>query len=109
MTTDMNFLLDKPLGPEEVCDALFQMAPSEAPGVDGFSAGFFQRHWRLMQHEIVPAIFDFLNGGELPVGLNDTSITLIPEVRNPQSISQYRSISLSCSLQDCCEDGYKSP
>jgi hypothetical protein len=37
---------------------------------------------------------DFLNGGELPVGLNDTSITLIPKVRNPQVISQYRPISL---------------
>jgi hypothetical protein len=93
VTTDMNFL-DKPFGPKEVRDALFQMAPSKAPGVDGFTAGFFQRHWHLMQHEIVPAILDFLNGGELPVGLNDTSITLIPKVRNPQSISQYRLISL---------------
>jgi hypothetical protein len=39
-------------------------------------------------------VLDFLNGGELPVGLNDTSITLIPKVRNPQAISQYRPISL---------------
>jgi hypothetical protein len=42
----------------------------------------------------VPALLDFLNGGELPVGLNDTSITLIPKVRNPQVISQYRPIAL---------------
>jgi hypothetical protein len=40
---------------------------------------------------------DFLNGGELPVGLNDISITLIPKVHNPQKISQYRPISL-CSV-----------
>ena len=55
---------------------------------------FFQRHWNLLQHDIVPAVLDFLNGGELPVGLNDTSITLIPKVRKPQVISQYRPISL---------------
>lgn len=40
------------------------------------------------------AVLDFLNGGELPVGMNDTSITLIPKVRHPQLISQYRPISL---------------
>ena len=39
-------------------------------------------------------ILGFLNGGELPLGLNDTAITLIPKVRNPQRISQYRPISL---------------
>ena len=33
-------------------------------------------------------------GGELPLGLNDTTITLIPKVQNPQKISQYRPISL---------------
>lgn len=34
---------------------------------------------------------------DLPVGLNDTSITLIPKVRYPQMISQYRPIAL-CSV-----------
>ena len=34
-------------------------------------------------------ILDFLNAGELPLGLNDTAITLIPKVRNPQKYSQY--------------------
>src|SRR4051812_38049448 len=36
----------------------------------------------------------FINGGTLPIGMNDTSITLIPKVRHPQKISQYRPISL---------------
>jgi hypothetical protein len=70
------------------------VAPSKAPGVDGFTAGFFQRHWDLLKNDVVPAVVDFLNGGMLPIGMNDTSITLIPKVRNPQRISQYRPISL---------------
>jgi hypothetical protein len=44
VTLAMNDSLDKPYTAEEVKSALFQMAPSKAPGVDGFTAGFFQRH-----------------------------------------------------------------
>jgi hypothetical protein len=62
------------------------MAPSKAPGVDGFTASFFQRHWSLIKDDVVMAVLDFLNGGTLPVGLNDTSITLIPKVPHPQKI-----------------------
>ena len=91
----MNIELSKPYTPEEVKLALFQMAPSKAPGVDGFTAGFYQRHWDLLGNDVITAaVLDFLNGGELPSGLNDTSITLIPKVRHPQSISQYRPIAL---------------
>jgi predicted RNA binding protein with dsRBD fold (UPF0201 family) len=97
VSQQMNDGMDAPYLEEEIKKALFQMAPSKAPGVDGFTAGFFQRHWNLIKDDVVSAVLDFLNGGILPVGLNDTSITLIPKVRHPQRISQYRPISL-CSV-----------
>src|SRR4051812_45482514 len=90
----MNEALDKPFEPEELHKALVEMAPSKAPGVDGFTACFFQKRWKLLRDDVTTAVLSFLNGGELPMGLNDTSITLIPKVWNPQSISQYRPISL---------------
>jgi hypothetical protein len=37
----MNADFDKSYTAEEVKAALFHMAPSKAPGVDGFTAGFF--------------------------------------------------------------------
>ena len=86
VTDRMNHELQKPYTAEEVKKALFQMAPSKAPGVDGFTAGFFQRHWELIQDDLVPAILDFVNGGELPPGFNGTSITLIPKVRHPSPL-----------------------
>ena len=73
------------------------MAPAKALGVDGFTTGFFQRHWHLLKDDVTNAVLRFLNGGDLSTGLNDTSITLIPKVRYPQSISQYRPIAL-CSV-----------
>lgn len=94
VTPEMNEIFGKPFDAAEVKTTLFQMAPSKAPSVDGFTAGFFQCHWSLLEKDLVAAVLDFLNGGELPVGINDTSITLIPKVWHPQFISQYRPISL---------------
>lgn len=83
VSDDMNDLLEKEYSAEEVKKALFDMAPSKAPGIQEFTAGFYQRHWDVLGNDISHAVLDFLNGGELPTGLNDTTITLIPKVRNP--------------------------
>lgn len=42
VTLEMNELLDKPFEAKKGHDALFQMSPSKASGVDGFTTGFFQ-------------------------------------------------------------------
>ena len=41
ITPEMNSVLDGLFTPEDVHKALFQMAPSKAPGVDGFTTVFF--------------------------------------------------------------------
>lgn len=66
-------LLKKIFVADEVKSAFFDMEPSKAPGVDGFTVG----------EGTTTAVLSFLSGGELPLGLNDTAVTLIPKVRNP--------------------------
>lgn len=44
VTAQMNEQLNAPYTAEEVKTALFQMAPTKAPGPDGFPAHFFQHH-----------------------------------------------------------------
>lgn len=45
VTEAMNESLAQYFTAEEVNAALFQVAPSKPPGVNGFNVGFFQRHW----------------------------------------------------------------
>jgi hypothetical protein len=44
VSEDMRVTLDREFTKEEVKCASFQMHPSKAAGVDGFTAGFYQRH-----------------------------------------------------------------
>jgi hypothetical protein len=70
------------------------MGPTKAPGPDGFPALFYQRHWNLLHDEICTAIRSFLAGEEIPDGLCDTTIVLIPKVSRPEHLTNFRPISL---------------
>ena len=84
------------------------MAPSKAPGVDGFNAGFFQTHWQLVKDCVLSTVLGFLNGGDMPDEVNKALLVLIPKVSNPQELSQYRPISLCNVLYKLCSKTSKS-
>ncbi|KAK4384351.1 putative ribonuclease H protein [Sesamum angolense] len=72
----------------------------KAPGPDGFSSGFFKAAWPVVGEEVSKAIIDFFKTGRLLKQLNATLLTLIPKVRNPHSVAEFRPIS-------CCNVIYK--
>ena len=47
-----------------------------------------------MGKEITHFVLSFLNSASLPEHLNHTFITLIPKVKNPELVSEFRPISL---------------
>lgn len=79
---------------EEISTALFQIGPIKAPGPDGFPARFFQRNWGLFKDNIVQAVKKFLDTGQMPEGVNHTTIVLIPKVDQPVEMKDFRPISL---------------
>lgn len=66
---------------EEVKLALFQMHPDKAPGPDGMTPAFFQRHWEIVGEDMWRMTRHFFSTGEVLQGLNATNIVLIPKKR----------------------------
>jgi hypothetical protein len=91
---EMSEALSQEYTNEEIKSALFQMGPTKAPGPDGFPTIFYQRHWDLLEQDICSAVRGFLSGKDILEGFNDSIIVLIPKVNNPDSLSNFRPISL---------------
>ena len=90
----MNQDLIREFTKEEVEDALKQMHPTKAPRPDGMSAIFFQKYWNIVGNDVICMVLNVLNSNESMVEINRTNITLIPKIKNPTKITEYRPISL---------------
>ena len=56
---------------------------------------FYQHFWSLSGDCVTKVVLDYLNLSIIPPKFNETHIILIPKVKNPTKITQYKPISLS--------------
>ena len=94
ITEDQNTMLLAPFSASEVKDTLFEMHPDKSPGPDGMNPAFYQKFWHIVGKDVVQASLDFINNGTFPVGVNDTSIVLIPKKQRPETLADMRPIAL---------------
>ena len=94
VTEEMNMSLLEDFTSDEVSVALKQMYPTKAPGPDGMSAIFYQTYWEVVGPEVTQAVLSVLRSGYLLRKINYTHITLVPKIKNPEKISDFRPISL---------------
>jgi hypothetical protein len=94
VTSMMNDNIMAPFSADDVKKAAFSIGDLKAPGLDGLHAIFYKRFWSICGDVITTEVLQALNSGVISEGWNDITIILIPKVDNPESISQYRPISL---------------
>ncbi|KAL2251946.1 UNVERIFIED_CONTAM: hypothetical protein Sindi_2316900 [Sesamum indicum] len=100
LTDEETGLLLLPFSPDDVKQAVFDIAEDKAPGPDGFSSGFFKAAWPVVGDEVTRAVLDFFATGKLLKQTNCTLLALIPKVHTPMSVGDFRPIS-------CCNVLYK--
>ena len=94
VTTDMQEMLSRDFTTDEIKEAVFQMGPTKAPGLDSMNALFYKKFWHIVGDDVVNAVLVFLNNGVMLPDLNHTNIVLIPKVKNPEKMFEFRPISL---------------
>ena len=95
VTPQMNSSLIRDFSAIEVKKALDQMYPLKSPGPDGMPPLFYQHFWPVVGDSVVTCVLNFLNNGTTPHNFHETHIVLIPKVKCPTKVSEYRPISLS--------------
>ena len=75
--------------------ALKQMYLLKALGPDGMPPLFFQHFWPTCGDVVSTMVLDFLNQGISWPNFNETHIVLIPKIKEPKRVTNYRPISLS--------------
>ncbi|WJX43736.1 hypothetical protein P8452_30798 [Trifolium repens] len=94
ITEDDNLMLRKIFGGEEIEAVVKSIDGSKSPGPDGFNFMFVKEFWRLLKYDI-RILFDQFHGNEcIPQCLMSYFITLVPKVKSPQCLGDFRPISL---------------
>ena len=94
ITPEENEELTKPFTLEELDVALKEMRNGTAPGPDGLSIEFYKEFWPLLRNDI-KEMLDELHEGSLDLWrLNYRVIILIPKLKLPNNIKQFRPICL---------------
>ncbi|KAL2224653.1 UNVERIFIED_CONTAM: LINE-1 reverse transcriptase [Sesamum indicum] len=68
-----------PFSPDDVKQAVFDIAEDKAPRPDGYSLGFFKAAWPVVGEEVTRAVLDFFSIGKLLKQINSAILTLIPK------------------------------
>ncbi|KAL5756462.1 hypothetical protein ACOSQ2_021208 [Xanthoceras sorbifolium] len=94
VSVDMNRSLCRAFSGEEVHRALIQMEPLKAPGPDGLPVLFFQKFWSEVGPGVVRAALAILNDNADFGALGEALVVLIPKVKTPVRVNEFRPISL---------------
>lgn len=94
ITTCQMPVLNADFTDEEIKSALADMPSDHTPGPDGFNGHFMKKCWPLIEQDFKRLCKDFAEGRSDVTIINGCFITLIPKKDNPQTVNDYRPVSL---------------
>ena len=99
LNVDLDCLI-APITKEEI-DNIIKIIPlDKAPGPDGFNGMFLKKCWPLIKEDFYKLCQDFFDGNVNLESINNSYITLIPKVPTPETVNDFRPISLlNCSIK----------
>ena len=80
---------------EEIEGIVKQMKIDKAPRIDGFNGLFLKKHWHIIKDDFINLCNDFFSGQTSLESINGSFITLIPKNQNPETVNDFRPISLT--------------
>ena len=98
---EMNRWLVRDIKDEEVKLVVFQLGAYKATGPDGYNGFFYQKYWETIKGDVIKVVQYYFRNRRLLREINMTYIILIPKIKAPKGVAQFRPISL-------CNFAYKA-
>ncbi|XP_028105122.1 uncharacterized protein LOC114304168 [Camellia sinensis] len=94
ISLENNRSLSKPISGKEVWEAIKSVKAFKVSGNDDIPSFFYHKHWDIVGPFVCKFIKNCFANKHIPDSMNKILLTLIPKVDNPESITQFRPISL---------------
>ena len=94
LSLDVSLSMIEAFSEEEIKEAVWQCEGTKSPGPDGFNFNFIKKSWNSLKTDFVAALECFHEIGIIPKGCNASFIALVPKIRDPCNLNQYRPISI---------------
>lgn len=98
LSQEENMGLIAPFTLEEIEKVVKESDSGKSPGPDGFNNVFLKEFWYLLKHEVHILFDQFYGNTSLPKSFLSYFVALIPNVKSPFSLKDFRPISLLGSL-----------
>jgi hypothetical protein len=94
ITIEDNLQLSRLFSLDEVESIVKECDGNKSPGPDGFNFSFIKSFWYLLKDEVKIMFDQFHSNSALPKSFSSYFVTLIPKVKSPFGLNEYRPISL---------------
>ncbi|GKD49857.1 RNA-directed DNA polymerase, eukaryota, reverse transcriptase zinc-binding domain protein, partial [Tanacetum coccineum] len=87
-------ILDAPFSLDEIKEAVWNYGGSKAPGPDRFTFKFIKHYWDTIGKDFIDMVKRFERDAFIPRGCNSSFIALVPKIKDPLHVKDFRPISL---------------